>query len=146
MQASRFIPWLREHAILLLLVACQLGFWAQARRVMPQMDIVPDVPGKEAVHALSFGDEEFYFRILALNIQNAGDTYGRFTALRYYDFHKLYQWFKLLDTLDHRSNMIPAMAGYYFSQTQNVADVRYVADYLYEHALVDVEHKWWWLL
>jgi len=110
------------------------------------MSIVPDVPGRKALHALTFGDDEFYFRALAFTLQNAGDTFGRFTALRYYDFNKLYHWFNLLDELDSKSNMVPAMASYYFAQTQNTADVRYVADYLYAHASRDPAHKWWWLL
>ena len=146
MLLARAKPWFAEHALLLVFVTLQLGFWQQTHKITPQLDIVPDVPGKEAVHALAFGDDEFYFRLLAFDIQNAGDTGGRFTSLRYYDFHKLYQWFKLLDSLDNKSNMMPAMASYYFSQTQNTADVRYIADYLYEHASADVEHKWWWLL
>ncbi|NBX04027.1 MAG: hypothetical protein EBR02_08240, partial [Alphaproteobacteria bacterium] len=131
---------------LLLFLTLQLGFWFKTHHISPEMGVVPDVPGKQAVKALSFGDEGFYFRVLALDIQNAGDTYGRFTALRFYDFNKLYQWFTLLDTLDAKSDMMPAMASYYFSQTQNTADVRYVADYLYEHGSRDVEHKWWWLM
>lgn len=137
---------IRRYALLAVCVALQLGFWTYARGIKPQMDIVPDVPGKEAVQALTFGDQQFFFRVLAFNIQNAGDTYGRFTSLRYYDFSKLYLWFNLLDTLDSRSNMIPSMACYYFAQTQNTEDVRYMVDYLYTHASRDVPHKWWWLL
>ncbi len=124
----------------------QVGFWLQTRDMHPEMDIVPDVPGKAEIHAMTFGDDEFYFRVLAFNLQNAGDTYGRFTALRYYDMNKLYYWFNLLDELDPTSNMMPAMASYYFSQTQNTADVRYIVDYLYTHSMRDVEHKWWWLM
>ncbi len=130
----------------MLLVLAQLGFWYKTKDVTPEMGIVPDVPGRAALHALTFGDNQFYFRILAFNLQNAGDTFGRSTALRYYDFNKLYHWFNLLDELDAKSNMIPAMATYYFSQTQNTADVRYVVDYLYTHSTRDVPEKWWWLL
>lgn len=133
-------------ALLALFCALQAGFWHHTKAIKPDLAIVPEVPGKEAVQALTFGDSQFYFRILAFNIQNAGDTFGRVTSLRYYDFNKLYLWFTLLDTLDSRSDMIPSMASYYFSQTQNTADVRYVVDYLYEHAVKDVPHKWWWLL
>lgn len=129
-----------------LLLACQLWFWLQTRDIRPQTEIVPDVPTQAAAKALSLGDDEFYFRWLALNVQNAGDTYGRFTALKNYDFGKLHEWFTLLDTLDSKSDMIPAMAAYYFSQTQHTPDVRYVVDYLYTHAMRDVPHKWWWLL
>lgn len=138
--------WLRNYLALVLAVGLQFGFWFETRDIKPQMDIVPDVPGRKQIHALTFGDDQFYFRILALTLQNSGDTFGRFTALRYYDFNKLYMWFNLLDELDARSNMIPAMACYYFSQTQNTADVRYIVDYLYTNGSRDVEHKWWWLL
>lgn len=146
LRSASFKNWLRNYGLLTLFILLQLGYWARTHHIKPAMDIVPDVPGKQAVQALSFGDNEFYFRVLAFSIQNAGDTYGRFTSLRYYDFNKLYHWFGLLDSLNARSNMMPAMAAYYFSQTQNTADVRYIVDYLYTHASRDVEHKWWWLL
>ena len=38
------------------------------------------------------------------------------------------------------------MSAYYFSQTQNPEDVRYLVDYLYEHARKNVQDKWWWLM
>ncbi len=134
------------YLTLALLVSLQIGYWYRTKDITPDMGIVPTPPGKQALHALTFGDDQFYFRVLTFNLQNAGDTFGRSTALRYYDFNKLYQWFNLLDDLDHRSNMVPAMATYYFSQTQNTADVRYVVDYLYTHSTRDVGKKWWWLV
>ena len=138
--------WLRQYLLLGVFVVLQLGFWWQSKDIKPEMGIVPDVPGKQAVKALSFGDDEFFFRVLAFNLQNAGDTYGRFTSLRYYDMNKLYHWFNLLDELNSTSNMIPAMATYYFAQTQNTPDIRYIVDYLYTHSTRDIAHKWWWLV
>jgi len=142
----RMTRWLRLHGALAGFAVLQLVFWQQTKDIKPDLSVVPEVPGRTAVHALAFGDNQFFFRVLAFQLQNAGDTYGRFTALRYYDFNKLYLWFNLLDSLDPHSNMIPALATYYFSQTQNTADVRYIVDYLYAHATRDVPHKWWWLL
>ncbi len=135
-----------SYFILATLVLLQLGFWYKTKSITPEMDIVPAVPGREAVEAMTFGDDQFYFRVLSFNLQNAGDTFGRSTALRYYDFNKLSQWFNLLDGLDYKSNMMPSMATYYFSQTQNTPDVRYVVDYLYTHSTRDVGKKWWWLV
>lgn len=123
----------------------QVGLWTQTQRVIPDMSIVPPVPSKLSVKALAFGDEAFYFRTQALKIQNAGDSFGRFTALKLYDYEKLYHWFTLLDTLDSESNFVPAMAAYYYSQTQNTPDVKYVAKYLEEHAERDLYNKWWWM-
>ena len=133
-------------ALAIMLCGLQGAFWYHTHDIAPDMSIVPDVPGVETVEALSLGDDQFFFRVLALQLQNAGDTFGRFTALRDYDFNKLYHWFRLLDALDDRSNYIPSMATYYYSQTQNKPDVKYVVDYLIEHAAHRPEQKWWWLV
>lgn len=143
---TRVTRWLRLYGLLAVFALLQIGFWYQAKAMRPDLGVVPDVPGRQAVRALAFGDNQFFFRVLAFQLQNAGDTYGRSTALRFYDFNKLYLWFTLLDDLDRRSNMIPSLATYYFAQTQNTEDVRYVVDYLYAHATRDVPEKWWWLL
>lgn len=140
---SRF---LRIYGIFLGLFIAQIVFWNQTRAIMPNMAIVPDVPGREVVKALSLGDEQFYFRVLALYIQNAGDTYGRFTPLKDYNYDKLSKWFTLLDVLDNRSDFIPSLATYYYSQTQHIPDIRYIVDYLSAHADGRVEEKWWWLI
>lgn len=128
------------------LLAAQGGFWAFSKDIKPQLGIVPDVPRLEAVQALSLGDPQLYFRALALVLQNTGDTYGRFTSLKEYDYSKVAQWMYLLDGLDARSDMVPSMAAYYYSNTQNTPDVRYLVDYLYAHASRDIAHKWWWLI
>ncbi len=132
-------------ASLLLALGGQIAFWNHTRSIMPEMGIVPAVPGERTVRALSFGDEEAFFRLLALNIQSSGDTFGRFTALYKYDFNKLYHWFHLLDGLDNESSYLPSMATYYFSQSQNPNDVRYMVDYLDEYTLGREKDKWWWV-
>jgi hypothetical protein len=136
----------RDHWLLLIVVTIQVSFWTNTKDIKPKLDIVPPVPGKAEIHALTFGDDEFYFRMQALLLQNTGDTYGRFSPLKYYDMKRLSQWFSLMDLLDSRSNMMPAMAAYYFSQTQNSEDVKYIVDYLYDHSTKDIGAKWWWLL
>jgi tetratricopeptide (TPR) repeat protein len=132
--------------LFVLCIGAQMAFWSHTRKIMPEMGIVADVPGERTVRALSFGDEEAFFRLLALNIQSSGDTFGRFTALYKYDYNKLYHWFHLLDSLNNRSNYLPAMATYYFSQTQNPKDVRYIVDYLDEYTDGRVKEKWWWVV
>ena len=129
---------------LVILLLAQYQFWQRTHHILPDMSVVPDVPGQETVKALSFGDEHAFFRLLGLQIQSAGDTFGRFTALYKYDYSKLYHWFRLLDSLDNTSNYIPSMATYYYSQTQRRPDVKYIVDYLAEHAAGRVEEKWWW--
>tara|TARA_B100000989_G_C19482016_1_gene445615 strand:- start:609 stop:1352 length:744 start_codon:yes stop_codon:yes gene_type:complete len=137
---------MRATLVLVFFLALQSVFWYRTHDIVPDMSIVPDVPGQETVKALSFGDEHAFFRLLGLRLQNAGDTFGRFTALYKYDYNKLYHWMRLLDSLDDTSNYIPSMATYYYSQTQNTADVKYIVDYLVEHSAHRVEEKWWWLV
>jgi len=139
-------PYLPQVIPLIFLVILQLGFWYKTKDIKPDMEIVPPAPSREALRVMSFGDDEFYFRVLTFNMQNFGDTFGRFTPLKDYSFEKLYNWFNLLDELDAKSDMVPAMATYYFSQTQHTPDVRYVVDYLYTHSTRDVGKKWWWLV
>lgn len=123
----------------------QVALWTQTKNFRPDFTIVPDVPSELSVKAFSLGDEQFYFRTLAFQLQNAGDTFGRFTALKLYNYNKLYHWFKLLDTLDDKSNFVPSIAAYYYSQTQNTPDVKYVVQYLDENASRDLYNKWWWM-
>lgn len=136
----------RFHALLAACLLAQAGFWWQTHSVRPPMDIVPPVPGEVSVQAEAFGDTQFYFRALTLEMQNFGDLFGRFTALKDYDFPRLARWFHLLDTLDARADAVPNMASYYFGQTQNMTDTRHVVDYLYAHGSRDPARKWWWLL
>lgn len=129
----------------LLFVGLQAAFWTQSRQIRPDMEVVPAVPGARTVHALSFGDEEALFRLYGLELQNAGDTFGRFTALYKYDFKRLSAWFHLLDTLNRQSNYLPALGSYYYSQTQNPDDVHYIVDYLDQYTQGREKEKWWWV-
>ncbi|MFC1659630.1 hypothetical protein ACFL0U_03630 [Pseudomonadota bacterium] len=130
---------------LLLFFLLQILFWYKIESIKPNLGIVPDLPSKHAARALSLGEEEFYFRVKGLRLQNAGDTFGRVTPLKNYDYKKLYQWFSFLDTINPRSHYIPALAGNYYSNSQNPEDSRYIVKYLEEHYDFNPEGNWWWL-
>lgn len=133
------------YLVLLLVLTSQTLFWWDVRTRLPDMTIVPEVPGREALQVMSFGDEEFLFRAMAIRLSNAGDTFGRFTPLYKYDLRKVYLWFTLLDHFNMRSDVLASLAAYYFSQTQKTEDVRYMVDYLYEHSAPRIQQKWWWM-
>ena len=143
--AAQHTPW---KMIGLLLVVCvgQIGFSWQMKDTKPALGYVPTPPSEEFITGLAMGDEQFLFRLTALMLQNSGDTFGRFSPLKLYNYKDLARWFTLEDILDSRSDYMPSMAAYYFSQTQNVSDVRYLANYLYEHARHNAKDKWWWLM
>jgi len=131
--------------IILILFIIQGIFWFQTEKIKPNLGIVPDLPSKYSSKVLSFGDTEFYFRTKAMRIQNAGDTFGRVTPLKNYDYEKLYRWFSFLDTLNSRSNYIPALASYYYSNSQNKMDTIPVIRYLEERYDLNPEKNWWWM-
>ncbi|ETN98296.1 GTPase [Reticulomyxa filosa] len=120
-------------------------FWFYTHKIIPYLGIVPEVPTVNQTKIMALGDEQFFFRYLALYIQNSGDTFGRFTSLKNYDYSALLKWFLLLDELDHRSNFVPAIASYYYSNTQKVEDNKYIIEYLEKTYDKDPVNKWWWL-
>ncbi len=128
-----------------LFLILQIIFQLKTQHIKPNIHVVPNVPSKHLVRALSLGDKEFYFRVLALKIQNAGDTFGRFTPLKNYNFEKLYRWFTLMDSLNSDSRVIPSLASYYYAQTQNKEDTIHIIKYLDDHAKIDIDKHWWWL-
>lgn len=144
---ARMLGWFRQplHLLLCLFFTLQIGFWHHTRTLLPEMGIVPPVPSERLVEAFSLGDHQFFYRVMALRIQTAGDTFGRFTALYKYDYAELQRWFYLFMHLDNSSDWIPSLASYYYSQTQFRPDVRYIVDYLYDFAADRPEQKWWWL-
>lgn len=125
--------------------ACQICFWKQTEKFHGNLEIVPPAPNKYVVSAASLGDNEFLFRVLALRFQNSGDVFSGFVALKDYDYSRVYDWMKTLDTLNADSRMVPALAAYYYSQTQNKEDSRKVIDYLDEHSSANIDANWWWL-
>lgn len=128
------------------LLAMQIAFHVYSQRHLPDLGIVPPVPSTEEMAVSALGDEQYVFRIYALNLQQAGDTFGRVTALYKYDYPKLEHWFTQMDTLDARSHFFPSLANYYFSQSQNKDDVNYIVNYLDAHSATDVPHNWWWVV
>ncbi len=145
--------------ILALFLILQVMFWFKTYEIKPKLNVVPPLPSNQEIAAISFGDPQLYFRAMALNLQMAGDTFGRSTPLKDYNYPNLLKWFRLLDRLDEdclpqkdqttcrasTSNYVPSMAAYYFSKSQRSKDVAYVLDYLEEHSMRNPEANWWWL-
>lgn len=123
----------------------QAAFWFKTESIKPNYDIVPTPPNQHFLRAASLGDNEFLFRALAFHIQNSGDIFVKNAPLKSYNYPHLYQWLTMLDDLNHKSNIVPNLAAYYFSQTQYKPDSAYMVRYLDEHASKDIDLKWWWM-
>ncbi len=136
----------KYHIIFALgLLLLQAGFWYQSHSRLPDLGIVPELASREEMQLLAFGDDELYFRIMSFRMNNIGDTFGRFTALKQYNLEKLYHWFTRLDEFDNRSNSLVTLAANYFSQTQDKPKVIHMVNYLYEHSKDNPQKNWWWL-
>ena len=133
-------------ATFLVFVALNVALWFHLRPLRPNLGVVPSLPSPHMVQLFSFGDQELYFRLASFRLQNAGDTFGRYTPYRDYDYALLEKWFLLLDSLDDISDITPSMAGYLFSQSQEAKrDVPHIVRYLEQHYDRHPEKKWWWL-
>lgn len=131
--------------IVLIVLLAQISTWFKSKEYIPVIGIVPEVPTLQEVKINSLGDEEFYFRFLTMYIQNAGDSFGRFTKLKHYNYEDLMNWFKLLDELNSKSHVIPSAAAYIYSNTQRHEDNIYIVNYLESTYDRDPVAKWWWL-
>jgi len=123
----------------------QVFFWKKTDHIRVRDQVVPHAPSNTIVKILSFGDQEFLFRILATNLQNLGDVYAGFLSLKKYDYSRLYLWMKALDQLNHQSRLIPSLASYYYANNDNPENIKFIVRYLDEHASVDIDQYWWWM-
>lgn len=130
---------------LLLFTALNIGYWAAVRHIKPVWTNVPPPPSKLMASAPALGDFSFAYRLNGLMIQNFGDTGGRTTAIKDYDFNTLTQWFFLQDYLDPNSAHIPYLAAYYFSASQEPEKIRPIIKYLEEVGSRPTGENWRWL-
>ncbi len=139
----------RQNAIFRILFisffVAQIIFWYNTKKLLPELVIINNPPKAEVASAIALGDDQFYFRYLALELQNSGDGYGRFTPLKDYNYRIVKNWLLLLDHMDSKSNFAPSIAAYYYGITQYKPDVRHIVEYLNSHYDRDPKEKWWWL-
>ena len=132
-------------AAVLISLSLQAAFWWQTRHLQAGWDGVPPAPSSQVAKALALGDGEFLYRAMSFVLQNMGDEGGVVTPLKDYDYQRLGQWFRLLDKFNPKSEFLPVLVGYYFSQSQNRDDVRVVISFLAHIAIRDPERNWRWM-
>lgn len=123
----------------------QVVFWLYTKDTKPEYDLLPTPINPKYAKLISLGDDEFLFRSLVLRIQNAGDIYAGFVPLKYYDYQKLFDWFIFLDDLNDKSNQIPTLAAYTYSNISDEKKVRHLIDYLEYRGKQDIDKNWWWV-
>ncbi len=135
----------RINTFLALALALNTALWFATHDTQARWGGVPPVPTKNGAKIMTLGDEQFSYRFGAMTLQNLGNSGGRVTAIKDYDYSKLGEWFWLLHGLDPASNHVPMMAAYYFGGTQVPEDVAVVVKYLAAVGQNPVGNKGRWL-
>ena len=133
------------YAFFALVIALQVLAWLQVRTDQARWLNVPQVPGENGAVAFALGDRQFAYRTMGVMLQNLGDTGGRTTAFRDYDYNRLTEWFKLADKMDPHARFVPTLAAFYFSATDNPAQLAPLAEYLHHAGNSPEGQRWRWL-
>lgn len=142
-QSSQSLLAIKVFITLALLM--NIAFWFSVRDIRARWGNVPPVPEVKYSPVMGIGDQAFAYRMNGLMIQNLGDSGGRVTPLKDYDFERLTQWFFLQDALDPQSDYIPYLAAYYFSGVQVPEKYYPVLDYLKKVGSREGAERWRWL-
>lgn len=104
-----------------------------------------DVPSEEGALAFALGDQQLAYRTIGIMLQNLGDTGGRSTPLRDYDYEALSRWFILADKLDPGSHFTPFLAAFYFGAVDDPSRLPPLLDYLERVGVRPGGERWRWL-
>ncbi len=133
--------------IIVALLLCTV-FWYISYDLRDRWEGLAPAPTQAESLIFGFGDTQFSYRTIGMMLQNAGDTGGRITNLKDYNYARLRDWLELSYTLDPRANYIPSMAAFYFSATKKKSDTRYLIDYLARagrDTFPNQAERWRWL-
>ncbi len=137
----------KKIQLLLAITLCMnLAYWFSVRNVQARWANVPPAPEKEYAALYGLGDPSFAFRINGIMIQNFGDTGGRYTSLKEYNYNTLREWFMVQDYLDPHSNFIPYLAANYFGGVEDASKYEPLVDYLEYVGSRDEGQDWRWLV
>jgi hypothetical protein len=117
--------------------------WAH-RHLKPELTILDQPPSELLRTALAFGDGEFLYRAWFLDLQNAGDTGGRMTPMRDYNYDNVIAWLQSLQALDLHAQAHTYLAAHYFSLTPKLNDVRHIVEFINDDAQKLPQEKWAW--
>src|SRR5688572_18893035 len=123
---------LKIYFLFVAVLTAQIFVWAQIKDVRARWMNVPPITTEQVVTAFTLGDAQLAYRTIGLMLQNFGDSGGRVTAFRDYDYERLAAWLHLETELDPVSNYAPFLAAYYFSAVDNPQKISLLADYLHK--------------
>lgn len=135
----------RLYIVFIISLVLNIGLWLYSHDIKSQWGNVPPVPDETHISSMALGDKQFAYRMTGLTLQNLGDTGGRSTMLKVYDYDKLSKWFFLLDKMDSRSDYIPFLAAFYFGATPDKTQLPPIISFLEHAGNRSIGEKWRWL-
>lgn len=135
-------PFRKFEIMLACALVLNIAFWLSVRDYQSRWGNVPPAPPKSSAASSGLGDVSLAYRSIGLMLQNLGDTGGRVTSLKDYDYNMLTTWFFIQHHLDPHSNYTPYLAAYYYSATQDPKAYYPVLDYLEKVGLSAEDEKW----
>ena len=127
-------------------VLINIVFWFSVRDIRARWDNVPPPPDMSYSKSFGLGDTGFAYRSFGIMIQNLGDTGGRTTSLKDYNYQTLADWFYLQEKLDPKSSFMPYLAAYYFGGVQDPDLYRPILGYLKQVGTKPYGENWRWLV
>jgi hypothetical protein len=106
---------------------------------------VPPAVNEKTMDAIALGDRAMIYRAAAIMLQNIGNTGGRNERFEKYDYKALKDWFIAAHKLDAESDVMPALAAYYYSASEDRAQLSALVDYLEIAGDVEKGQKWRWM-
>ncbi len=113
-----FVRHGKMWALLFLVLSLNFATWLYVRDTHANWINVPPAPSWQSASFSGIGDTQFSYRMIAIMLQNLGDTGGRSTALKDYDYEELVRWFYVQNKLDPHSDFIPFLGAFYFGAVQ----------------------------
>jgi hypothetical protein len=142
MKTQQITVWI----IFTVMLIAQAGLWITLRETQAQWLNVPPVPSDSAVRASALGDEQFAYRSIGIMLQNLGDTGGRVTSLKDYNYTDLGKWLDLTYRLDPKSSYMPYIVSYYFGAVDGYPEkLPPIISYLYKAGMSSHGESWRWL-
>jgi hypothetical protein len=113
--------------------------------VVPDRQPVPVAPDVSHVLVLTLGDRDLAYRAIVFDLQNMGNTGGRYLPLAAYDYQRLDAWLRLALRIDPTADAAPYLAAYYFGATRDPVRLRVIVDFLTKAGETGDVGRWQWL-
>ena len=133
------------HIFFIVFLTLNIGFWLYSKNIGKTWGNVPVAPSEFKININFLGDDQLAYRSYAFMLQSIGNVDGNTISLKKYDYTKLKDWFFIAHKLDPKSDIVPALAAYYFGAVLDPDKLDHVLDYLAVVGQNPEGDKWRWL-